>query len=108
MELLLCCAYVDLKSDPGGNTPVHLAAMNSHSYVIELLLRFSADPAVPNDQGLIPVELAKDAATKEALLRRRGCKSFIINMLIYIWNLLSIVGYLFFSSTIRQGAFGVW
>jgi hypothetical protein len=82
MELLLCCAYVHLKSEPGGNTALHLAAMNSHSYVTELLLRFSADPAVPNDQGLIAVELTKDAATKEALLRRRGCKLVIRLILI--------------------------
>lgn len=74
MELLLRGADVESKSSPGGNTALHLAAMNSHYNIIEVLLRSDANPAVPNDEGLIPVELAKEAAVKDVLLRRRGCK----------------------------------
>ena len=72
MELLLRGADVSKQSDTCGSTPLHFAAANNHHGIVEILLRSGADPSIPNNIGVIPVELCSEVSVKEVLLKRRG------------------------------------
>lgn len=46
------------------NTALHLAAVNGHAAVVKLLLDHSASKDVKNKEGKLPVDMAKDDATR--------------------------------------------
>lgn len=58
--------------DKDQNNSLHLAALNGHKGVVEVLLRYGGDPSVPNGNGLLPVELAKDRFVRDLFLRDRS------------------------------------
>jgi hypothetical protein len=55
-----------------GNNALHFAALNERKGIIEILIRSGADLSVPNQCGLLPVELCKTAAVAELFLRDRS------------------------------------
>jgi len=54
-------AKVQVQSSTGC-TPLHYAAVNGHVNVIDVLLRYGADPSIPNHSGEIPYDMAAAAA----------------------------------------------
>lgn len=50
-----------------GRTPLHDAALWSHTHVVRLLLAAGASPTVKDKSGKTPVELAEQEATKRLL-----------------------------------------
>ena len=57
------------QTSSSGNTALHFAAVNNNYGVLEILLRSGADPSIPNEVGLIPIELSADNKTKMILSR---------------------------------------
>ena len=57
----------------GRNTPLHYASINGHANLVDLLLRYGADPSLPNDRGHIPLEIAEASlqAPPRSLLQNR-------------------------------------
>ena len=51
-----------------GNTALHFAALNDRKGIVDVLLKSGADPSLPNDQGLIPLELCRTADIRSLLL----------------------------------------
>jgi hypothetical protein len=51
LQRLLRAGHDVIEQDCHGNTPLHLACQRGYLDMIELLLRYGALPAVPNDQG---------------------------------------------------------
>ena len=88
MELLLQGADVFQKSGTCGSTPLHFAAMNNYSGMVEILLRSGADLSVPNNSGNIPIELCSEQNVKNILLSRRGEKihRFIFTLFVEIFS----------------------
>ncbi len=50
-------------------TPLHVAAMNGHLTVVELLLKHGADTKFVDDDGKLPIDLAKTDEVKKALAK---------------------------------------
>lgn len=55
-----------------GNNCLHFAAINDRKGIVEILLRSGADPSIPNQGGILSVELSRHAAVKELFLRDRS------------------------------------
>lgn len=55
-----------------GRTPLHTAAKNSNARVVELLLRFNADPNCRDNDGKIPLHLTRDPLIASMLLKRQS------------------------------------
>ncbi len=70
MELFLQGADISA-TDKNGNSCLHFAAQNEHRIAVEVLLRYGADPSIPNEAGLLPVEVTKNPAVAELFLRDR-------------------------------------
>jgi len=51
-----------------GNTPLHFAAFAGTAEAVSVLLRFCAPTTQTNDAGLLPVELAQTAETRQLLM----------------------------------------
>ena len=51
-----------------GNTPLHYSAANGHANLIDILLRYGADPSIPNHNGEIAYDLCKDKSSWSASL----------------------------------------
>lgn len=58
--------------DALGNSCLHLAALNEHKSVIEILLRCGADPSIPNHAGTLAIEMARSPVVGELFLRDRN------------------------------------
>jgi ankyrin repeat protein len=43
-----------------GNTPLHMAAWSGLTAEVELLLRYGANPAIPNGEGQTPLDVANE------------------------------------------------
>ena len=71
MELLSQGADVSLRANNGNNS-LHYAALNERKGIIEILLRYGADRSIPNNAGLLPIELAPSKLVKELFLRDRS------------------------------------
>lgn len=71
MELLSLGADVAFPSTDGSNA-LHYAALNERKAIIEVLLRSGADPSVPNNAGVLPIELVKTPEVRELFLRDRS------------------------------------
>jgi hypothetical protein len=71
VELLSKGADIAIFSNDGNNC-LHFAAINDRKGIVEVLLRSGADPSIPNTAGILPVELATDAAVRELFLRDRS------------------------------------
>lgn len=56
IELMVQGADISL-TDHLGNTCLHYAAKNYHRCAVEILLRYGADPSIPNKEGLVAVEM---------------------------------------------------
>ncbi len=53
-----------------GNTALHLASVNGHPQVVKLLLESGAPQDARNSDGKLPVDMAKNDATREAFTGR--------------------------------------
>ncbi len=73
-ELLRRGANPNVRLVAGGNTPLHMAAMNGLAERVELLLRFGANATARNDRGQTPLDLAsgRSAETRRLLERAAG------------------------------------
>lgn len=60
-------ATVNVQSS-SGNTPLHYAAVNGHANLVDVLLRYGADQSLPNHNGEIPFDLAKQTPGAAGLL----------------------------------------
>ncbi len=58
--------------DAHGNTCLHLAALNEHRGVLEVLLRCGADPSIPNHSGTLAMELVSNPRVTELFHRDRN------------------------------------
>jgi hypothetical protein len=58
--------------DNNGNSCLHFAAQNQHRAVVEVLLRYGADPSIPNASGLVAVEMTNNPAVTELFMRDKG------------------------------------
>nr|CAD7431964.1 unnamed protein product [Timema monikensis] len=57
-------ADVNLK-DSEGQTPLHYAASCGHKDIVRLLLKFRADPTIPDSDGSLPFDVASSSEVKE-------------------------------------------
>ena len=71
VELLSQGADVHVKATNGNNS-LHYAALNERKGIIEILLRYGADRSIPNNAGLLPIEIAPSKLVKELFLRDRS------------------------------------
>jgi hypothetical protein len=71
VELLSQGADVHVKASNGNNS-LHYAALNERKGIIEILLRYGADRSIPNNAGLLPIEIAPSKLVKELFLRDRS------------------------------------
>lgn len=55
-----------------GNNALHFAALNERKGIVEILIRSGIDLSVPNDSGLLPIELCKSPDVAELFLRDRS------------------------------------
>ena len=53
---------------PNNNTPLHIAAMNGHGAIVQLLVGYGCSRFTKNDQGSTPAELAKTTKIKNLIL----------------------------------------
>jgi hypothetical protein len=71
VELMSQGADISMFSSSGNNC-LHYAALNERKGIIDLLLRSGADSSVPNEAGLLPIEMTKHANVRELFLRDRS------------------------------------
>ncbi|KAK7743843.1 hypothetical protein SLS53_003862 [Cytospora paraplurivora] len=66
--------YFDINArDKDGNTPLHIAAMQGRTTVVKLLLeQKDINDAIPNNQGRLPLDLARNADIFQALQLSRS------------------------------------
>ncbi len=50
-----------------GVTPLHMAAQYNYSFIVKKLLEFGADKTIPDNKGLLPVDVTTDINIKELL-----------------------------------------
>ena len=61
--------------DEDGISPLHLAAQNGHTQVVELLLEHEAEKDIKNNQGFTPLSLAAQKGhTQVVELLQRACR----------------------------------
>ncbi len=78
LELVLsygCDPNVQLISEVGGQTPLHMAVDRGHKKFVETLLNHYADPNIQDTQGFTPLHIAarKGMVTITKMLISRGC-----------------------------------
>ncbi|KAJ3106714.1 Ankyrin repeat domain-containing protein 61 [Phlyctochytrium bullatum] len=64
-KLLLEAGALSNATDGGENTPLHLACKSKNDQIIGLLLRYGADMMLADNDGKMPLGLAREAARKE-------------------------------------------
>ena len=57
-RLLSDCSYMLNKQNNFGYTPLHVACLNIHPYILEILMLEGADETIANDDGQTPAQLA--------------------------------------------------
>jgi uncharacterized protein len=67
-------SLIDVPDEQFGNTALHWAVTGGYTEIVVLLLEASADPNIPNENGLAPLYLARDFGLGEIaeLLSRFG------------------------------------
>lgn len=68
-------AYVN-SLDRDGCTPLFLACQGNHAETVQLLLRYGADPRIPNRAGITPLAVARNNRNETIMriLRRAGAR----------------------------------
>ena len=63
---LLACRGVSMNAvDRHGNTPLAIAALYGKTHVLNLLLQYGADPSIPNNKRVLPVNFAASSGNLE-------------------------------------------
>ncbi|KAL5497530.1 hypothetical protein EMCRGX_G014011 [Ephydatia muelleri] len=65
LDLLACCGVSMNAVDRHGNTPLAIAALYGKSHVLNLLLQYGADPCIPNNDRVLPVNFAARSGNLE-------------------------------------------